>query len=93
MHTNTSRVPAIFGDLEHETDRVYPSCHDILAYLHRYAEKFDLVPRIRFGTRVDLLGMNDTGWVVGHFGAITSNELTEREQRYWSLVTDARRSS
>jgi dimethylaniline monooxygenase (N-oxide forming) len=93
MHTNTSRVPTIFGDLEHETDRVYPSCRDILAYLHRYAEKFDLVSRIRFGTHVDLLSRNDTGWVVGHFGAITSNELTEREQRYWSLVTDARRSS
>jgi dimethylaniline monooxygenase (N-oxide forming) len=25
------------------------------------------------------------------FGAITSNELTEREQRYWSLVTEASR--
>jgi hypothetical protein len=27
------------------------------------------------------------------FGAITSNELTEREQRYWSLVTDVHRLS
>jgi dimethylaniline monooxygenase (N-oxide forming) len=25
------------------------------------------------------------------FGAITSNEMTERERRYWSLVTTAGR--
>jgi len=24
MHTNTSRVLTAFGDLEHETDKVYP---------------------------------------------------------------------
>jgi dimethylaniline monooxygenase (N-oxide forming) len=43
MHTNTSRVMTAFSDLEHETGLVYPSGRDILAYLHRYAERFDLV--------------------------------------------------
>ena len=53
MHTNTSRVMTAFSDLEHQTDLVYPSGRDILAYLNRYAETFDLVSRIRFGTRVE----------------------------------------
>ena len=42
MHTNTSRVLTAFSDLEHEADLFYPSARDILAYLHRYAETFDL---------------------------------------------------
>jgi cation diffusion facilitator CzcD-associated flavoprotein CzcO len=66
MHTNTSRVLTAFSDLEHETDLVYPSGRDVLAYLHRYAETFDLVSRIRFGTRVDRLSRDGVGWVVGH---------------------------
>ena len=55
MHTNTSRILTAFSDLEHESDVVFPSNRDILAYLHRYAETFGLTPRIRFGTRVELL--------------------------------------
>src|SRR5262245_4174361 len=70
MHTNTSRVMTAFSDLEHETDLVYPSGRDILAYLHRYAETFDLVSRIRFGTRVDRLSRDDAGWLVGNTGTI-----------------------
>ena len=64
MHTNTSRVLTAFSDLEHETDNVYPSGRDILAYLHRYAETFGLMSRIRFGTRVELLSRDPTpdGW-------------------------------
>src|SRR5262245_17519420 len=68
MHTNTSRVMTAFSDLEHETDSVYPSAPDVLAYLHRYAEMFDLVSRIRFGTRVDRLRRDGSGWLVGHTG-------------------------
>ncbi len=68
MHTNTSRVMTAFSDLEHDSDLVYPSNRDILDYLGRYAEMFDLMSRIRFGTRVDLLGRDDTGWLVGHSG-------------------------
>jgi len=75
MHTNTSRVLTAFGDLEHETDNVYPSGRDILAYLGRYADTFGLVSRIRFGTRVELLSRSDTGWQVRHSG------MTERYDR------------
>ena len=68
MHTNTSRIMTAFSDLEHESDLVYPSNRDILDYLHRYAEKFSLTSRIRFGTRVELLRRDDPGWLVGHAG-------------------------
>jgi hypothetical protein len=70
MHTNTSRVLTAFGDLEHETDHAYPSGRDILNYLHRYAEAFGLISRIRFGTRVELLSQNGDGWIVGHSDTI-----------------------
>jgi dimethylaniline monooxygenase (N-oxide forming) len=66
MHTNTSRVMTAFSDLEHEADLVYPSARDILAYLHRYAETFDLVSRVRFGSRVDRVSRDGSGWLVGH---------------------------
>jgi dimethylaniline monooxygenase (N-oxide forming) len=66
MHTNTSRVLTAFSDLEHEADLVYPSARDILAYLHRYAETFDLVSRVRFGSRVDRVSRDGSGWLVGH---------------------------
>jgi dimethylaniline monooxygenase (N-oxide forming) len=68
MHTNSSRTMTAFSDLEHETDLVYPSNRDILDYLHRYAETFDLTSRMRFGSRVELLGRDDTGWLVRHTG-------------------------
>ncbi len=55
MHTNTSRILTAFSDLEHDSDLVFPSNRDILAYLHRYAETFALTSRIRFGTRVEHL--------------------------------------
>jgi dimethylaniline monooxygenase (N-oxide forming) len=69
MHTNTSRILTAFSDLDHDTDVVYPSGRDILDYLHRYAEAFDLVSRIRFGTRVELLSRGDAEWLVHHPGA------------------------
>jgi hypothetical protein len=68
MHTNTSRILTSFSDLEHESDHVFPSNRDILAYLRRYAETFALTSRIRFGTAVDNLSRGDGGWVVGHSG-------------------------
>ena len=61
MHTNTSRILTAFSDLEHESDLVFPSNRDILAYLHRYAETFGLTSRIRFGTRVELSGETRSG--------------------------------
>jgi dimethylaniline monooxygenase (N-oxide forming) len=68
MHTNTSRILTAFSDLDHGTDVVYPSGRDILDYLHRYAQAFDLVSRIRFGTRVEVLSRGDAGWLVSHSG-------------------------
>ncbi len=68
MYTNTSRILTSFSDLEHDNDLTFPSNRDILAYLHRYADTFALTSRIRFGTRVDLLGRSDGGWLVEHSG-------------------------
>jgi cation diffusion facilitator CzcD-associated flavoprotein CzcO len=75
MHTNTSRILTSFSDLEHDNDLTFPSNRDILAYLHRYAETFDITTRIRFGTRVDLLSRGDGGWLIEHSG---TTELFER---------------
>lgn len=75
MHTNTSRILTSFSDLEPETDAVFPSNREILAYLHRYADTFGLTSRIRLGTQVDLLSRSDGRWLVGHSGS------TERFER------------
>ena len=74
MHTNTSRILTSFSDLEHESDRVFPSNHDILAYLQRYAETFDLTSRIRLGTRVDDLTRGENRWLVEHSGVTEAFE-------------------
>ena len=68
MHTNTSRILTAFSDLEHSTDVVYPSGRDVLDYLHRYAEMFGLMSRLRLDTRVDRLSRSDGGWLVEHSG-------------------------
>ncbi|RDH79602.1 dimethylaniline monooxygenase [Mycolicibacterium moriokaense] len=68
MHTNTSRILTSFSDVEHDNDPVFPSNHDILAYLHRYADTFALTSRIRFGTRVERVSRGTGGWVVEHSG-------------------------
>ncbi len=68
MHTNTSRVLTAFSDVDHQTGAVFPSCHEILGYLHRFAEAFDLTSLIRFGTRVDLVSRIDRRWRITHGG-------------------------
>lgn len=68
MHTNSSRVLTAFSDLAPETDLVYPPNREILGYLHRYAEKFGLTPRIQLGARVDLIERHSAGWLVRHDG-------------------------
>lgn len=68
MHTNSSRILTAFSDLEHETGLVYPPNREILAYLHRYAEKFGLTPRILLGTRVECVRRQGAGWLVRHTG-------------------------
>ncbi len=69
MHTNTSRVLTAFSDLEPQTDEVFPSSRKILDYLHRYAQTFGLIPRIRFDTSLEHLSRQDGGWVVRQAGA------------------------
>ena len=66
MRTNTSRVMSAFSDLDHAPDvPAYPSREQMLAYLERYAARFDLVRRIRFGTRVERLEeTGDGAWRV-----------------------------
>ncbi|MEZ0350947.1 flavin-containing monooxygenase [Mycobacterium sp. pR1184] len=68
MHTNSSRTLTAFSDLEHTSDHVYLSNREVLDYLHRYADTFGLTPRIRLGTRVELISSNGVGWVVTHAG-------------------------
>ncbi len=69
MHTNTSRVLTAFSDLDPQSEQAFPSSREILDYLHRYAQTFGLIPRIRFDTRVEHLSRDDGGWVVRHGGA------------------------
>jgi dimethylaniline monooxygenase (N-oxide forming) len=74
MSTNTSRIMTAFSDLEHESDLVFPSNREILDYLRRYADMFGLTPRIRFGSRVELLSRDGIGWRIGHAGIDESFE-------------------
>ena len=69
MHTNTSRILTAFSDLDPGGGAVFPSNHEILRYLHRYAEKFDLTTRIRFATAVTNIRRDDGGWLVITAGA------------------------
>lgn len=68
MRANTSRVLTAFSDLDPDGTAVFPSSGDVLAYLQRYAQTFDLMPRIRFGTAVEHVGRGDGGWLVRHGG-------------------------
>ena len=57
MHTNTCREMTEFSDLAHEPGTpIYPSNQAMLAYLDRYAERFDLRRRIRLRTLVTAVG-------------------------------------
>ena len=65
LRTNTSRVLTAFSDLPHaDALPVYPSNQQILAYLHRYAERYQLTSRIRFEDHVLQLRRGARGWLV-----------------------------
>ncbi|WP_077090297.1 flavin-containing monooxygenase [Mycobacterium rhizamassiliense] len=74
MHANSSRTVTAFSDLEHQGGDVYLSSHEVLEYLHRYAEMFGLASRIRLGTRADLIDRDGVGWRVVHDGTIENFE-------------------
>ncbi|OBK81200.1 FAD-dependent oxidoreductase [Mycobacterium sp. 1164985.4] len=77
MHTNTSRILTAFSDLDPGEGAVFPPGREILAYLHRYAEMFDLTRRIRFLTPVTSVRRGNGCWLVRAAGA---------EQRYERVV-------
>ena len=65
LRTNTSRIMTAFSDLPHPRGTpVYPSNQQMLAYLNRYAECFDLHRRIRLGAPVHELRRSPDQWVV-----------------------------
>lgn len=77
MVTNTSRWLTCFSDLALEPEAaIFPSNKEILAYLKRYARRFDILSRVRFGTRVELIERNPqgVGWLV------RSNDAEEKSK-------------
>ena len=78
MVTNTSRFLTCFSDLAPEPGSpIFPSNHEILAYLKRYAQRFDIDSHIRYRTRVELIERNPIGegWVIQSSAAQPRTEL------------------
>src|SRR4029453_1009961 len=73
-----------FTDPAHDAGTpLYPSNRTMLAYLKRYAEQFDLLPRIRLRTRVvGLAQLADGGWTLRSLG----DDGIEREEIYRYVV-------
>jgi dimethylaniline monooxygenase (N-oxide forming) len=83
MVTNTSRWLTCFSDLAPEPSAaIFPSNEAILAYLGRYAQRFDLLSCIRYGTRVEWIERDPggCGWV------IRSNSPEERSESFSCVV-------
>ena len=83
MVTNTSRWLTCFSDFDLEPEAaIFPSNKEILAYLKRYARKFDLLSRVRLGTRVELIERHPegVGWLV------RSNETKEKSEIFPYVV-------
>jgi flavin-binding monooxygenase-like protein len=65
MRTNTSRVLTQFSDMGYNAEvATYPTNQEVHAYLHRYAEAFDLLRRVRLQTKVDLVESSGAGYRV-----------------------------
>lgn len=66
MRTNTSRIMTAFSDLPHNAaSPTYPTSQAMGEYLRRYAELFDLTPRMRMKTPVrEIRGDANRGWIV-----------------------------
>jgi len=78
MVTNTSRWLTCFSDLALEPEAaIFPSNKEILAYLKRYARRFDIVSQVHFCTRVELIENNPqgVGWLVRSNGAEEKSEI------------------
>ena len=70
MHTNTSRVLTAFSDLDHVSEAVFPSGRDVLDYLQRFADAFELRTLIRLGTRVERIDRAGGAWTVEHSSGV-----------------------
>src|SRR5215468_135641 len=78
MVTNTSRWLTCFSDLALGPEAaIFPSNKEILAYLKRYALRFDILSQVRFGTRVELIERNPqgVGWLVQSNGTEEKSEI------------------
>lgn len=65
MRTNTSRITTCFSDLSHASHLpVYITNQEVLAYLHRYADCFDLWPHIRLNSRIERIERAENAWEV-----------------------------
>ncbi len=83
MVTNTSWLLTCFSDLASEPGGpIFPANQKILAYLKRYAQRFDIDSHIRYGTRVELIERNPSGsgWI------IRSNAAQERSELFQYVV-------
>ena len=65
--TNISRYSCAFSDLAWPADsEVFPIRRDLAGYLSLYADTFDLLRHVRFGTHVDSIrATRDGGWQLG----------------------------
>src|SRR6201995_1409019 len=78
MVPNTSRFLTCFSDLAPEPGSpIFPSNQEILAYLKRYAQRFDIDSQIRYRTRVESIERNPNGegWVIRSNAAQAKSEL------------------
>jgi dimethylaniline monooxygenase (N-oxide forming) len=77
MVTNTSRLLTCFSDLPHEPGTpIFPSNREILSYLYRYAQTFDILSHVRLGTRIELIQRNQSGggWEIRSAGREEASE-------------------
>ena len=89
MHTNTCREMTQFSDLPHEAGTpVYPNNRTMLAYLERYADRFDLRPCIRLRTQVIAVRQSvGDGWSIRTMG----DDGVEHEEVYpYAVVASGR---
>jgi dimethylaniline monooxygenase (N-oxide forming) len=67
MRANTSRIMTRFSDLDYPNGTpAFPHNEQVRAYLEAYAEKFDLLSAIRFGTTVERIARDPAGGYVLH---------------------------
>jgi dimethylaniline monooxygenase (N-oxide forming) len=65
MRANTSRIMTRFSDLDYPDGvPAFPHNEQVRAYLDAYAEAFDLLPAIRFGTKVEQIARDPAGGYV-----------------------------